>query len=341
MQKNKIYCVNSNTFNTTNNNESNKCNSFFNQNEKKGRNNLYNSFLDQTILKNLENNRAIAEDFSKSCTIHGFSAISKIYTQDDFNTNYLFFILKGVCNIYINDNFVAEIHAGECFGEFPILDTRLNYTVSIYAQKDCCIAKISENKLKEIANQHPDLWLNMAKMIARRLKERSEQTFSRKPNRPSKIFIGSSVEGLTIARKIQKELSAELNPVIWNQGPFDLLGKSYLECLEEVIDTFDFGVFIFTPDDTIFVRGENKKIARDNVIFELGMFIGRLSRTKAYLVYPQNSDIKILSDFEGINTATYNPNSVSLQASLGPACEQIRESINGYNQKMQLTITES
>ena len=65
------------------------------------------------------------------------------------------------------------------------------------------------------------------------------------------------------------------------------------------------------------------------------MFIGRLSRTRAYLVYPKNSEIKILSDFEGINAATYNPESDYLQASLGPVCDLIRVSIKDFNKKLR------
>src|SRR5262249_27005857 len=142
-----------------------------------------------------------------------------------------------------------------------------------------------------------------------------------------KIFIGSSTEGIEVARKIQNELHREFEIVIWNQGIFDRLGLSFLEILEETVNTFDYGIFVFTPDDTIQSRGEAKKIARDNVIFELGMFIGKLSRKKGFLVHPQNSDLHILSDFNGITMASYDPATTNLQAALGPVCDMIRTSI--------------
>lgn len=142
-----------------------------------------------------------------------------------------------------------------------------------------------------------------------------------------KIFIGSSLEGVNVARKIQAELKIEFEAVIWNQGIFDKLGVSYLETLEETVGYFDYGIFIFTPDDKIESRGETKKAARDNVIFELGMFVGKLTRRKAFLVYPLNSDIRILSDFAGIIMAGYDTSDTNLQAALGPVCDQIRTSI--------------
>lgn len=143
----------------------------------------------------------------------------------------------------------------------------------------------------------------------------------------AKIFIGSSTEGLTVARKIQSELSFDFEIVIWNQGIFDKLGLSFLEILEQTVNTFDYGIFVFTPDDKIESKGQTKSIARDNVIFELGMFIGKLSRKKAFLVYTQKSDMHILSDFSGITMANYDPTTSNLQAALGPVCESIRVSI--------------
>lgn len=143
-----------------------------------------------------------------------------------------------------------------------------------------------------------------------------------------KIFIGSSIEGLEIARKVKMELDHDFDIQIWNQGIFDNLGLSFLETLEETVKKYDFGIFIFTPDDKIESRGDVKHSARDNVIFELGLFVGRLSRKKSFIIHPRNKELKILSDFEGIIKADYDESSDNLQAALGSACEKIRTSVN-------------
>lgn len=140
------------------------------------------------------------------------------------------------------------------------------------------------------------------------------------------VFIGSSSEGLEVANKLQMLLEQDCKSVVWNQGVFEL-GELFLESLERVASNNDFGIFVFTPDDTIESRGETKKIARDNVIFELGLFVGKLSRRKAFIVHPRDSDLHILSDFNGIKKASYDAESKNLTASLGPACEQIRDSM--------------
>ena len=142
-----------------------------------------------------------------------------------------------------------------------------------------------------------------------------------------RVFIGSSVEGLEVARNIQAELAYDYEIEIWNQGTVFGLGDSTLEALEHAVHNYDIGVFIFTPDDELLSKGLSKPVARDNVIFELGLFIGQLTRFRAFIVHPQGKGISLPSDLAGITTATYNPALTNLRASLGPACHAIRDAI--------------
>ncbi|MEO5999672.1 MAG: TIR domain-containing protein [Chitinophagaceae bacterium] len=139
--------------------------------------------------------------------------------------------------------------------------------------------------------------------------------------------MGSSSEGLNVAKLIQAQLSNDFEPAIWNQGTVFMNDKSHLENLESAVSVYDFIIFVFTPDDKIEIRGESKKMARDNVIFELGMFIGKLKRMKAFLVFPTDTNLKILSDFDGIEKATIDDTKSDLNAALGDACYKIKESI--------------
>lgn len=61
------------------------------------------------------------------------------------------------------------------------------------------------------------------------------------------IFVGSSTEGLEVARAVQVQL-ADGEVELWNEGVFTL-GHSTLESLVKALNRFDFAVLVLTPDD--------------------------------------------------------------------------------------------
>jgi hypothetical protein len=143
------------------------------------------------------------------------------------------------------------------------------------------------------------------------------------------LFVGCSSESLDVAYAAQKNLEDVAEVVVWTQGIFKLT-KSYLESLLEALEDTAFGLFIFGPDDVIKIRGIERPTTRDNVVFELGLFIGRLGRDRSFILMPKESpDFHLLTDLLGISTATFQPPARTdrLQAALGPACHDIRAAI--------------
>jgi hypothetical protein len=146
------------------------------------------------------------------------------------------------------------------------------------------------------------------------------------------LFVGSSSESLDIAYAAQKNLEDVAEVVVWTQGIFELT-RSYLESLLEALEDIEFGLFIFGPDDLIKIRGTEMVSARDNVVFELGLFIGRLGRDRSFILMPKGSaDFHLPTDLLGITTATFQSPSrpERLQAALGPACHDIRTAIRKH-----------
>lgn len=143
-----------------------------------------------------------------------------------------------------------------------------------------------------------------------------------------KIFIGSSVEGLNVAYAIQQNLTHDAEPTVWDQGIFDL-SKTTIESLTKAVNESDFGIFVFSPDDITKMRGSEHNSIRDNVIFEFGLFTGKLGRDRVFFVRPDTSDLHLPTDLLGITPGTYNPNREDgrLQAATGPACNQIRKAM--------------
>jgi hypothetical protein len=116
------------------------------------------------------------------------------------------------------------------------------------------------------------------------------------------VFIGCSVEGLTEARFIQKELRHVASPVIWHQGVFGL-SRSTLETLVEKAPSFNYAILVLTPDDMLLKRADEVKSARDNVLFELGLFMGALGRMRTFIVAEKS--VQLPTDLAGITTVNF------------------------------------
>jgi tetratricopeptide (TPR) repeat protein len=140
-----------------------------------------------------------------------------------------------------------------------------------------------------------------------------------------RVFIGSSAESLRVAEALQVALEYEAETVVWSQGIFELMQTS-METLEEVLSSFDFALFVFTPDDVTHTRGADKATVRDNVVFELGLFLGRLGRDRTVIVSPRGVDLHLPTDLLGVTPATYEPKrqDENLDAAVGPTATKVK-----------------
>jgi predicted nucleotide-binding protein with TIR-like domain len=141
------------------------------------------------------------------------------------------------------------------------------------------------------------------------------------------LFVGSSSEGLAVAQAVQGLLDPVAEVNVWTQGVFGLTHGT-LESLVAAAGSFDFAVLVLTGDDLSISRGTAKPAARDNVLFELGLFIGALGRDRTYIVYNRSDPPALPSDLAGVSVATYMPHrDDNLKAALGAACTEIEQGI--------------
>lgn len=143
-----------------------------------------------------------------------------------------------------------------------------------------------------------------------------------------RLFVGSSREALDVCRAIQAELAGDCDVTVWDQDVFRLTHGA-LESLLDVLDSSDAGVFVLQPDDLTERRGEAAYTVRDNVLFELGMFIGRLGRDRAFMIRPDGADLRLPSDIADLTTAVYSADffADAGQAAVGAACTKIRKAL--------------
>lgn len=146
--------------------------------------------------------------------------------------------------------------------------------------------------------------------------------------RRPKIFIGSSSSSLKVAKAIQANLDEVAACSIWTQGVFGL-SISNIDNLILAAKQFDFAILVATADDMRYKGGSNGYVPRDNVIFEAGLFMGKLGRERVYIVYDRDNRPKLPTDLEGICTATFSKvDHGSLISALGAACTQIESAIS-------------
>ncbi len=146
-------------------------------------------------------------------------------------------------------------------------------------------------------------------------------------NNPS-LFIGSSSEGLDFARAVRADLGSDAEVTIWNEG-FFALGQTFIESLVNALPRFDFAVLVLTPDDLVVSRQSESLGPRDNVLFELGLFMGRLGRSRTFVLHQASSVLKMPSDLAGVVTARYDwpRQDNNHRAAVGAACDGIRQAI--------------
>lgn len=121
-----------------------------------------------------------------------------------------------------------------------------------------------------------------------------------------RVFVASSSEQIAVARAVAKAIedSSQLDVKVWYEEVFEF-SKTYIESLERELDLADFAVVVLTADDPGNVRKKDVNLPRDNVIYELGLFTGRLGRDRCFFFVDGDSDTKIASDLSGVKPVNF------------------------------------
>lgn len=136
-----------------------------------------------------------------------------------------------------------------------------------------------------------------------------------------RILLLSSSEALERAKQVRDSIPESFEVVLWNTVEALPIGSIVLQSLITATYHFDFGIFLLTADDLRISRGSAANVPRDNVIFELGLFLGLSSVRRAFVIQPYQSNVeasslRLPSDLEGVVTARY-----SIQEGSSPTIE--------------------
>ncbi|MFM2218281.1 MAG: cAMP regulatory protein [Planctomycetota bacterium] len=246
--------------------------------------------------------------------------------QNDGDTD-LYFIIAGKMRIEVNGRSVAIRHAGTHVGEMALIDCKARRSASVIADETSVVVKISESSFAKVANDYPVLWRRIAIELCDRLRNRNHLV--RPPNGKPNVFICSSVEYLVIAEQIQLGLQHHDSDVsIWTDQVFGLSTQT-MEDLDRQLRAADFAIAIVADEDVVTARKKRLAAPRDNVIFELGLFMGQLGRERTVIVSPRGINLKLPSDLNGLNPLYFNKpddfkDKQRLAAAIGPVCTQLK-----------------
>jgi predicted nucleotide-binding protein len=98
----------------------------------------------------------------------------------------------------------------------------------------------------------------------------------------------------------------ELEPVILHEQPNQ--GRTIIEKFIDYSDV-SFAVVLLSPDDMAYPKDstpEEKLRARQNVVFELGFFIGKLGRERVFVLYRKVENFEMPSDYSGVLYIPYD-----------------------------------
>ncbi|MHA0857837.1 TIR domain-containing protein [Paenibacillus sp. CMAA1364] len=158
-----------------------------------------------------------------------------------------------------------------------------------------------------------------------------------KPN----LFIGSARESIKYASAIQSQIGRSVQVTPWFAGTFGV-NEYTMESLERILDQSDYGIFVFSPDDVVLMRGKYVFITRDNTIFEMGLFWGKLRRNRVFCILPQEvshrddlvtgvdvTKFHLLSDLSGLTILEYEcRNDNNYEAAVTTACMKMLDIID-------------
>lgn len=167
----------------------------------------------------------------------------------------------------------------------------------------------------------------------------------------SKVFIASSSRTLTLAEALRNELNTSYSTAtLWSDEGSAKISKTIIEMLEEASGNFDFAVVLLSADDVILGsdfggNAENamKRKARDNCIFEAGLFMASLGRERCFLLSSVNPE-DLPKDLGGVILLKFDEpedlaNLYQCKDSIVMASTEIKAKIQEWGPKKQQRIS--
>ena len=289
----------------------------------KGRLNRVEALLAQKLVAG---NSTLAEELAEAVEVRVVGP-GEVLIDQDAETDDVFFIFGGICDVSVNGRVIAKRGPGDHVGEMTAIQPTQRRSARVTAAEEMIVGVLSADQFNNFGSRHPQIYRSIARELSRRLLQRNSTINAYREK--IRVFIICSVEALPIARILVNAFEFDpFHTEVWNHGVFKVANYT-LQDLEDAVDNSDFAIAIAHADDVTTGRNdETWPSPRDNVVFELGLFMGRLGRSRAILMEPRGQGVKLPSDLAGVQTIAYRfERGQDAAALMAPACNNLREHI--------------
>lgn len=171
-----------------------------------------------------------------------------------------------------NNRQIAERKAEDHVGEMATIDCRQKRSATVMALEETVVARLSEAHFSKLADKWPKLWRTLAIEAVER--QRQRLLAERPKNEVPMTFVGSSTEFTARGTPRREDFINHDRSPPWASG-VSMADQFARESLEIQAAQADFAIMVFSPDDKVFSQGKASAAPRDNVVVELGLFMGQ------------------------------------------------------------------
>lgn len=254
----------------------------------------------------------LAEAIEDAGTAIEYGRGDLIIREGEFSDD-LFFIIRGSVDVASGGHKHATRGHRCHVGEMTLLDPGLGRSADVISCVDgVVVVRVPGAAMRSIGDRYPLFWRHIGRELAERLRERDR--FFVRPNDAPIVFIASSGAARSDLDIIANTLrGSTIKCHRWTDPDIFKASDFTINSLLQQADEADFALILATPDDLIeknsqfsgFLRRRSaKKVARDNVLLEYGLFVGAIDRNRV-LVFEKNG-VGLPTDLQGLTTLRYS-----------------------------------
>ncbi len=149
------------------------------------------------------------------------------------------------------------------------------------------------------------------------------------------VFIGSSTGTLAIAESVKRILENDANARVWNVS-FEP-GSWILQVILDYSQKSDFGLFVMAPDDRSVIKDQEQYSVRDNVLFEIGVFMGALGPKRTFVLWPSkfSGKLRLPSDLHGLTMVEYGIDIATYAREDGATLGKLKRQLSAINSAIE------